>query len=112
MSKQKKKKKESANFKIRQQKLSSREQKSKSLKKSREKKSKHPKGTRDLSGSSDGKESACNAGHLGLISGLGRFPGEGNGNPLQYPCLERPMDRGAWKATVHGIAKSQTLLSD
>ena len=53
--------------------------------------------------SSVGKESACNAGHLGLIPRLGRFPGEGNGNPLQYSCLEIPMDKGAWKATVCGI---------
>ena len=44
--------------------------------------------------------------------GLGRSPGEGNGNPLQYSCLENPMDGGAWWATVHGVAKSQTLLSD
>ena len=58
--------------------------------------------------SSVGKESACNAGHLGLIPRLGRFPGEGNGNPLQYSCLENPMDRGAWWATVHGVSKSQT----
>ena len=56
--------------------------------------------------------SACNAGDLGSIPGLGRSPGEGNGNPLQYSCLENPMDRGAWWATVHGIAKSQTGLSD
>jgi len=54
---------------------------------------------------SDGKESACNVGDLGLIPGLGRSPGEGNGNPLQYSCLENPMDRGAWWATVHGIAR-------
>ena len=47
-------------------------------------------------GGSDGKESACNAGHLGLILGSGIFPGEGNGNPLQYSCLENPMDGGAW----------------
>ena len=47
-----------------------------------------------------GKESACNEGDLGLIPGLGRFPGEENGNPLQYSCLENPMDRGAWRATV------------
>ena len=53
-----------------------------------------------------GKESACNAEYLGLIPGLGRSPGEGNGNPLQYSCLENSMDRGAWQATVHGIAKS------
>ena len=63
-------------------------------------------------GGSDGKESACNAGDLGLISGVGRSTGEGNGNPLQYSCLENPMDRGAWRATVHGITKSQTQLSD
>uniref|UniRef100_A0A4W2F7A1 Acidic leucine-rich nuclear phosphoprotein 32 family member n=1 Tax=Bos indicus x Bos taurus TaxID=30522 RepID=A0A4W2F7A1_BOBOX len=50
-------------------------------------------------------ESACNAGDPGLISGSGRSPGEGNGNPLQYSCLEYPMDRGAWQATVHGIAR-------
>ena len=54
----------------------------------------------------------CSAGDLGLIPGSGRFPGEGNDNPLQYSCLENPMDRGAWWATVHGIAKSRTLLSD
>ena len=47
-------------------------------------------------GGSDGKESACNARNPGLMPGLGRSPGEGNGNPLQYPCLENPMDRGAW----------------
>ena len=59
-----------------------------------------------------GKESACSAGELCLISGLGRSPGEGNGNPLQYSCLENSMDRGAWKATVHGVTKSRTGLSD
>ena len=53
---------------------------------------------------SDGKASACNAGDPGLIPGLERSPGEGNGNPLQYSCLENPTDRGAWKATVHGVA--------
>ena len=52
-----------------------------------------------------GKESACNAGDLGSIAGLGRSPGEGNDNPLQYSCLENPMDRGAWWATVHGVAR-------
>ena len=52
-------------------------------------------------GGSDGKESACKEGDPGLISGLGRSPGEGNGSPLQYACLENPMDRGAWRATVH-----------
>ena len=51
-------------------------------------------------------------GDLGLIPGLGRFPGEGNGNPLQYSYLENPMGRGAWQATVHGVAKNWTLLSD
>ena len=54
----------------------------------------------------------CNAGDLGSIPGSGRSPGEGNGNPLQYSCLENPMDRGAWWATVHGVAKSRTQLSD
>ena len=63
-------------------------------------------------GGSDVKESACNVGDLGSIPGLGRSPGEGHGNPLQYSCLENPMDRGAWWATVHGFAKSQTRLSD
>ena len=63
-------------------------------------------------GSSDGKNSACNAGDPGLIPGSGRSPGEGNGNPLQYYCLENLMGSGAWWATVHGVAKSQTRLSD
>ena len=58
-------------------------------------------------GGSDGKESACNAGDLGSIPGLGRCPGEGNGNPLQYSCLENPMDGGAW-ATVYGVAEPDT----
>ena len=49
--------------------------------------------------------SACNAGDLGSIPGLGRSPGEGNGNPLQYSCLENPIDRGIWQATVHGVAR-------
>ena len=62
--------------------------------------------------SSIGKESACNAGDPGSIPGSGRSLGEGNGNPLQYSCLENPMDRGAWWATVHGVAKSRTQLSD
>ena len=57
-------------------------------------------------GGSDGKASSCNAGDLGLIPGLGRSPGEGNGNPLQYSCLENPMNRGAWWVTVHRVAKS------
>ena len=59
--------------------------------------------------SSVGKESACNAGDLGSIFGLGRSPGEGNGNPLWYSCLENPMDRGAWWATVHGVAELDTI---
>ena len=63
-------------------------------------------------GGSEDKVSACNAGDLGSIPGLGRSPGEGNDNPLQYSCLENPMDRGAQWATVHGVAKSQTRLSD
>ena len=63
-------------------------------------------------GGSDGKASACNEGDLGSIPGLGRSPGEGNGNPLQYSCLENPMDRRAWWARVHGVAKSRTRLSD
>ena len=60
---------------------------------------------------SDGEESACNTGDLGLIPGLGRSPGEGNGYPLQYSCLENSMNRGAWRATVHGETKSRTQLS-
>ena len=63
-------------------------------------------------GGSDGKESACDAGEPGLISGSGRSPGEGNDNLLQYSCLENPMDRGAWQATVHGVANSQTQVRD
>ena len=54
---------------------------------------------------SDGKESACNAGDLSSIFELGRSPGEENGNPLQYSCLENSMDRGTWRAPVHGVAK-------
>ena len=68
--------------------------------------------SRGFPGDSDGKASACNAGALGSISGSGRSPGEGNGNPLQYSCLENPIDREAWQATVHGVSKSQTRLSD
>ena len=59
-----------------------------------------------------GKEFTCNSGDLGLIPGLGRSPGEGNDYPLQYFGLENPMDRRALQATVHGVAKSQTRLSD
>ena len=56
--------------------------------------------------------SACNVGDRGSIPGSGRSPGEGNGNPLQYSCLEKPMDRGAWYSIVHGVAKSRTRLRD
>ena len=63
-------------------------------------------------GGSDGKASACNAEDPGSIPGSGRSPAEGNGNPLQYSCLEKSMDGGAWWATVHGITKSQTRLSN
>ena len=62
-------------------------------------------------GSSDSKQ-ACNTGGLGLILASERLPGEGNGNPLQYSCLENSTDRGAWWATVHGVEKSRTQLSD
>ena len=67
-----------------------------------------------LSGESHGQKSliACNAEDLGSILGSGRFPGEGNGYPPQYSCLENPMDREAWQATVHGVTKSRTQLSD
>ena len=58
------------------------------------------------------KVSTCNMGDLVSIPGSERSPGEGNGNPVQYSCLENPMDRGAWWATVHGVAKSRTRLSD
>ena len=61
---------------------------------------------------SDGKEFACSTGDLGSIPGLGRSPGGGHGNPLQYSCLESPMDRGAWQAAVHGDARNQKRLSD
>ena len=66
----------------------------------------------DFPGGPDGKESACSAGDLGSIPGLGGSGGEGNGYPLQYSCLEYSMDRGDWRATVHGVTKSQTCLSD
>ena len=62
-------------------------------------------------GGSDGKASVHNMEDLGSIPGLGRSPGEGNGNPLQYSCLENSKDREDWWATVHGVAKSQTRLS-
>ena len=62
-------------------------------------------------GGSDGKESACSAGDLGSIPGLGRSPLEGNGNPLQYSCLENSMDGGAWWATVHGVSVRHKLVT-
>ena len=71
------------------------------------------KSTEDLRGLSwwlRGKESTCNAGDMGSIPGLGRSPGGGHGNPPQYSCLENPMDRGAWQAQVHRVAKSWTQL--
>ena len=65
-------------------------------------------GKKGFPGGSDNKESACNAGDQDLIPGSGKTPGEGHGNPLQCSCLEKPMDRGAWQATVHGAAKIRT----
>ena len=65
-----------------------------------------------FSGGSDSKKFACNAGYLGSVPGLGRSPGGGHGNPLQYLCLENPMDRGAWRATVHEVSMSWTRLND
>ena len=64
--------------------------------------------TTNFPGGLDGKASAYNLGDPGSIPGLGRSPEEGNSNPLQYSCLENPMDRGPWCAIVHGVAKSQT----
>ena len=66
----------------------------------------------DFPGDSDSKASAYSTGDLGSIPGSGRSPGEGNGNPPQYSCLENPTDGGAWWDTVHGVAKSRTQLSD
>ena len=63
-------------------------------------------------GSSGGKESACNVGDPGLIPGPGKSSGEGNGNPLQYSCLDNPVDGGAWQAPVQGVSQSWTRLSD
>ena len=68
--------------------------------------------SKDFPGGLEIKVSASNAGDLGLIPGSGRSPGEGNRNPLQYSCLENPMDRGAWQTTVHRVPKSWTRLSD
>ena len=67
---------------------------------------------RSFPGGSDGKEPACDAGDLHLITRLGRSPGEGSGCPPQYSCLETSKDRGAWWATVYGVAMSQTRLSN
>ena len=64
--------------------------------------------SKNFPGGSGSKASAYNVGDPSSIPGLGRSPGEGNGNPLQYSCLENPMDGGAWLATVHGVAKSRT----
>ena len=66
----------------------------------------------DFPGGSGSKESACNTGNQGSIPESGRSPGEGNDHPLQYCCLEKPMDRGTWWATVQGVTKSQIWLSD
>ena len=63
-------------------------------------------------GGSNGKESASNAGDWGSVPGLGRSPGEGNGYPLQYSYLENSLERGAWRAIAHGIAKSHTQLTN
>ena len=72
----------------------------------------HPRIVLGFPGGSEVNASACNAGDLGLIPGLGISPGEGNGNPLQYTCLKNPMDRGAWWAAVHDLTKTWTRLSD
>ena len=61
---------------------------------------------------SDAKESTRSTGELGSVPGSGSYPGEGNGNPLQHSCLVSPMDRGAWQATVHGVAENPTRLSN
>ena len=63
-------------------------------------------------GGSNGKESACSVGDLGLIPGMGRAPGGGHGNPLQYSCLENFIDRRAWRATAHGVTERRTQLND
>ena len=63
-------------------------------------------------GGSDGEESDCNVGDPGSNPGMGRYPGEENGNPFQYSCLEKSMDSGAWWAAVHGVTKSWTGLSN
>ena len=63
-------------------------------------------------GGSKVKNLPANEGDMDSVSGLGRFPGEGNSNPLQHSCLENPMDRGAWQATIHGLQKNWTQFSD
>jgi len=68
-----------------------------------------PQSAQGFPGGSDSKDPACNAGDLGLIPGLGRSPGGGHGNPLQYSGLENPHGRGAWRAIVHGVAESDTI---
>ena len=72
----------------------------------------NPLREKDFPNGLDDKESTCSAEDAGSIPELGRFPGEGNGNPFQYSCLEHPMNRGARWATVHGVAKSWTRLSE
>ena len=67
--------------------------------------------TQGFSGATVVKNPPANVGDAGLIPGSGRFPGGGNSNPLQYSCLENPMDRGAWRATAHGVSNSRTRLS-
>ena len=67
--------------------------------------------TQGFPGGSDGKQSACNAGGPGSILGLGRSPGEGKGNSLQYSCLENSIDRGAWQSIVHEVTENWTQLS-
>ncbi|CAI9165561.1 unnamed protein product [Rangifer tarandus platyrhynchus] len=69
-------------------------------------------GFQGFPGGLDGYEAACSVGDLGSITGLGKSPGEGNGNSLQYRCLETSMERGVWRATVHGVINSQTQLGD
>ena len=66
----------------------------------------------DFPSGQDGKESICNVGDPDSSLGLGRYPGEGNGNPLQYSCLENSMDRGTWQATVHGVPESRTWMRE
>ena len=68
----------------------------------------HVRKYKDFRGGSDGRESACDTGDLGSNPGSGRYPGEGHDNPVQYSCLENPLDRGAWRATVRGIPKNWT----